>query len=621
MGRLRYVLLGLAGVALAASCNTTIPEGPPAANAPADRGECMLVESGFGSPGEVAVAAETLVSGLEVPWGIAFLPDGGLLVTERGGQLRLVEGGDLVADPVAQVPVAADGEGGLLGIALHPDFADNRSFYLYRTREGAGGASNRVERWQLAPNRRSARRQETIVDGIPAGRFHNGGRLRFGPDGMLYIGTGDARNPEAAQDPDSLAGKLLRVTPAGEIPAADPLPETRAFLTGIRNTQGFDWPHGDTLWLTDHGPSGELGRTGHDEINVAQGGDNLGWPEIYGCRSQVGLVAPVLSWQQAVPPGGAAVYTGDAIPAWQGDLLVGTLGSKHLHRVSFDANGNLAAHKRYFSGDPPGLGPAARCCHGPRWAALRHHQQLRRARPLPAKRRSHLAHRPGRGPVLMPEQPLDALLDGLGLLPGMGGLANGPADDNVVGALPKGFFNIDRALLIVGRILNGANARDHNRQALPELRPQARHLPARGDDAIAAQLQRAPGARADQIRERHVRQAQIGNVGAIEAGEGGHGQDAGLAFLLAGRAQDGVVAVNGDKRDAAPAQVPHGSTHCLRHVKQLQVEESLFAARVQPLDELKAAAAGQQLQAQLVKADGIAQCLDEPLGLGWARGV
>lgn len=156
------------------------------------------------------------------------------------------------------------------------------------------------------------------------------------------------------------------MTPAGEIPAADPLPETPAFLTGIRNTQGFDWPDSDTLWLTDRGPSGELGRTGHDEINVAQGGDNLGWPEIYGCRSQAGLVAPVLSWQQAVPPGGAAVYTGDAIPAWQGDLLVGTLGSKHLHRVSFDADGNLAAHERYFSGDPPqGLGRLRDVAMGP----------------------------------------------------------------------------------------------------------------------------------------------------------------------------------------------------------------------------------------------------------------
>jgi glucose/arabinose dehydrogenase len=310
--------------------------------------DCTLVESGYGSQGTVEIQVEEVVSGLEVPWGVGFLPNGDLLVTERPGRVRLVKNGQLQPSPVVNIPATARGEGGLLGIALHPDFAENRFFYLYYTTDAGENLANRVERWQLSGDGQSASPDQMIVDQIPVATYHNGGRLRFGPDNLLYIGTGDAKNSANSQNPNSLAGKILRVTPDGEIPADNPFPNNPVYLLGIRNTQGFDWLDNNTMIVTDHGPSGEFGWRGHDEVTLAQKGDNLGWAEIYGCQSQTGLLTPILTWEKAVPPGGAAIYTGDAIPQWQGDLLMGILGSRHLHRVSVSSTGELEQHEVYL---------------------------------------------------------------------------------------------------------------------------------------------------------------------------------------------------------------------------------------------------------------------------------
>jgi len=313
---------------------------------------CTLVEQEVGPPGQVPVQAEVVVDGLEVPWGIVFLSDGDMLVTERPGRIRLVQDGQLQPEPIATVSVTASGEGGLLDIAAHPDFANNRLFYIYYTADQSEGQVNRVERWQLAADGQSASPDRIIVDDIPVARFHNGGRLRFGPDGMLYIGTGDARDPSLSQQVDSLAGKILRVTPDGEVPGDNPFTGSPVYITGIRNTQGFDWFNESILWVTDHGPSGELGRTGQDKVSVATAGDNLGWPTLENCESAEGLVSAAIVWRQAVPPGGAAIYTGDAIPEWRGSLLIGALRAEHLHRVVFDPQtpSRVQTHEIYFQG-------------------------------------------------------------------------------------------------------------------------------------------------------------------------------------------------------------------------------------------------------------------------------
>ncbi|MBD0337053.1 MAG: PQQ-dependent sugar dehydrogenase, partial [Cyanobacteria bacterium Co-bin13] len=286
---------------------------------------CELVEQGFGPAGQVNVRVEEVASGLEVPWGIDFLPNGDMLVTERAGRVRLVRQGQLQPNPVATIEATDVGEGGLLGIAVHPDFASNRWFYVYYTANRDGSRTNLVERWQLSEDGLSATRDRTILDGIPVAQFHNGGRIRFGPDGMLYIGTGDARDPDISQDINSLAGKILRVTPEGEVPEDNPFPGNPVFISGIRKTQGFEWIDASTLWVTDHGPSGELGRSGHDKAAVARAGDNLGWPTTYRCESEPALVTSSIVWQQALPPGGSVIYTGTAIPEWQDSLIIATL--------------------------------------------------------------------------------------------------------------------------------------------------------------------------------------------------------------------------------------------------------------------------------------------------------
>lgn len=336
---------------------TNRPESPTVAQAespnasPRTANKCDLVETGFGPTGTVNIRVEEVVSGLEVPWGLAFVPNGDMLVTERSGRVRLIRSGQLQPNSIATVNTTGSAEGGLLGIALHPDFATNRFFYLYYTTNKNGAAVNRVERWQLSTGGAAATVDRLIVDDIPVAQFHNGGRIRFGPDGMLYVGTGDARSPETSQNVNSLAGKILRLTPEGEIPADNPISGNPAYIYGIRNTQGFDWLDASTLWVTDHGPSGDLGLSGHDEVNLARAGDNLGWSNIYACESAAGMVSPLLNWNEAAPPGGAAIYTGNKIPEWQGSLLIGTLRSEHLHRVVLDTSGQLQHHEVYLQGE------------------------------------------------------------------------------------------------------------------------------------------------------------------------------------------------------------------------------------------------------------------------------
>ncbi len=348
-----FAVLACGPLGCSQSCNGSGGTGstPQARPSPS----CVVAPQGevVGAP---PVRVETVVSGLEVPWSIAFLPgaESRALVTERPGRVRLVRGGVLQPSPVLQVPVTSEGEGGLLGLAVHPDFARTRWIFVYYTTTIDGSRRNRVERWTLAEDAASAKPDLVILDGIPGARLHDGGRLRFGPDGMLYVATGDAKEPELAQDRRSLAGKLLRVTADGAPAPGNPWPNERAWLLGVRNVQAFNFLDANTIVVVDHGPSGELGRSDHDEVSVATKGANLGWPSIWGCEAREGMVSPILTWSRAVPPGGATYYRGDAIPAWKDGLLVAGLGSRDLHRVVLQTSPpKLVRDEVYFRGEPP----------------------------------------------------------------------------------------------------------------------------------------------------------------------------------------------------------------------------------------------------------------------------
>lgn len=221
-------------------------------------------------------AVQIVATGLEVPWALGFGPDGALYVTERPGRLVRVRDGRV--ERVAEIPdVRRTAEGGLLGLALDPQFAENQFLYLYHSyRSTSAGTLNRVVRYRLADAGLTEPR--ILVDNIPGARFHDGGRLKFGPDGTLYLTTGDAEQPQLAQVHTSLAGKILRIRPDGTIPADNPFPGSPVYSLGHRNPQGLAWDAGGQLWSTEHGPSGLGANCCHDEVNRIEAGENYGWP-------------------------------------------------------------------------------------------------------------------------------------------------------------------------------------------------------------------------------------------------------------------------------------------------------------------------------------------------------
>ena len=281
-----------------------------------------------------SVSVETVAGGLEVPWGLSFAPDGRLFVTERPGRIRVIEEGRLSPDPWATVDVQSTGEAGLMGIAIAPDFATSGAVYVVGTFASAAGLVNRVVRLTEREGRGVG--AEVVVDGIPSGRFHAGAAIAFGPDGLLYVTAGDAREPRSAQRPADLAGKVLRYRPDGAIPRDNPVPGSPVFAFGVRNAQGLAWhPDGGDLVATEHGPSGfpdERLRTDNDELNVIVAGANYGWPTVAGARSDTGFVAPIVAWNPGIAPSGVAVYTGSRFP-WSGSIVVAALKAQELRLV------------------------------------------------------------------------------------------------------------------------------------------------------------------------------------------------------------------------------------------------------------------------------------------------
>lgn len=236
------------------------------------------------------IQIEEITQNLDTPWGIVFLPDGTMLVTERPGRIRLVDpkvkGEAKIIKSLSQVKEI--GEGGLLGIALHPNFAEENYVYIYYTYTGDDNSTlNKVVR--MSYREENFGDEELIVDRIPGAPNHNGGRIKFGPDNFLYITTGDAQNPSRAQDRNSLSGKILRVTDKGEVAPGNPF-GNMVYSYGHRNPQGITWDNEGRLWATEHGRSGAL--SGLDEVNLIEPGKNYGWPEIQGDEKQNGMETP-----------------------------------------------------------------------------------------------------------------------------------------------------------------------------------------------------------------------------------------------------------------------------------------------------------------------------------------
>jgi glucose/arabinose dehydrogenase len=278
-------------------------------------------DRGSSTPARTGLEVRTIAEGLDTPWDIAFLPDRRALVTERPGQVRLLSAeGELAPDPVADVEVVeSDGaESGLLGIAVDPDYEENAFVYLYRT----VGEGNEVARYRVENDRLVE--DGVVVRGIEAGAIHNGGRVAFGPDGRLYITTGEAGQADLAQQ-DGLNGKVL-VTDRFREDGVRP----DVLTTGHRNVQGLDWEPGtDRLLATEFGPDSD------DEVNVLRAGANYGWPEAQGDEGGVGFERPLVNYEDVIAPSGATFVSRDG-SAWTGSFVFANLLGEHLRRLSFD---------------------------------------------------------------------------------------------------------------------------------------------------------------------------------------------------------------------------------------------------------------------------------------------
>lgn len=268
----------------------------------------------------------TTLQNLQTPWEIAFLPDGqGTLISERPGTLKRL-GDDNQTYTIGGVEETT--EGGLLGVAVHPDFADNRYIYLYYTTNKTGTLTNLIERYALKNDQLTD--AKVIMQNIPAAANHDGGRLAFGPDGYLYITTGDAANTSLPQNTDSLAGKILRVKDDGTIPDDNPF-RNAVYSYGHRNPQGLAWDDKGQLWATEHGPSGSP-TTGCDELNLIKKGANYGWPIVMCEQTAEGIVSPV------VQSGRDEVWAPAGMAFADGSLYFAGLRGQSLYRAQLQDN-------------------------------------------------------------------------------------------------------------------------------------------------------------------------------------------------------------------------------------------------------------------------------------------
>ncbi len=274
-------------------------------------------------------AVTVIADKLEIPWDIAFLPGGDMMISERVGKLSLLKK-DGTISVIHNERIEHKGEGGLLGIVLHPNFLTNHYIYLYASAPATNGnTENRIERYVL--DGQVLKEKKTIISGIPGAIYHDGGRMEFGPDGFLYVTTGDATTPEIAKNKASLGGKILRLKDDGSLVESNPF-DTRVYSYGHRNPQGLAWDAAGQLWSTEHGRSGIT--SGLDEINLIKAGGNYGWPDSEGDKVVAGTIAPVLHSTSAVTWAPASL----AYSKERNSLFFGGLFGQSLYEAVLDGD-------------------------------------------------------------------------------------------------------------------------------------------------------------------------------------------------------------------------------------------------------------------------------------------
>ncbi|HWP31576.1 MAG TPA: PQQ-dependent sugar dehydrogenase [Fimbriimonadales bacterium] len=309
--------------------------------------ESNSYESKNGEERQIRYRVETVAENLEVPWSIAFSSNNRIIFTERPGRVRVIVNGKLRKEPLLTLPdVTPISEMGLMGLTLHPNYDKNHFVYLAY---GYGRSAVRVVRYR--DDGEKLVEPKVIIENIPAAANHAGCRIKFGPDGKLYITTGDATQRDLAQRLDSLAGKTLRINDDGSIPNDNPFvgqpgarPEIWSY--GHRNSQGLDWQPGTNLMFqTEHGPSGFDGPGGGDEVNIVEKGKNYGWPLVSHNRTREGTVPPLLVYTPAQAPAGAMFYRGNVFPEYRGNFFFGCLRGQGIMRIVLEGRKVVSQYK------------------------------------------------------------------------------------------------------------------------------------------------------------------------------------------------------------------------------------------------------------------------------------
>lgn len=277
------------------------------------------------SVNETSYGSETVAKDLEVPWALAFLPDDSLIFTERGGKVSILEGTNVKS--VGNITVTQNSESGLLGIAVDPKFNENHYIYLYYT----NGNNNQISRFILND---TLTNETVLVNNIPAAAIHNGGRLKFGPDGKLYATTGEAGNTALAQDLNSLGGKILRINTDGSIPSDNPF-GTYVYSYGHRDPQGIAWGPKGIMYSSDHGDEA------NDELNIIKKGENYGWPDYEGNNTATGYIKPIRAYTEfTLAPSGITYY--------QNAVWMAGLRGTQLRKLTLSSDGSSVIGEKAF---------------------------------------------------------------------------------------------------------------------------------------------------------------------------------------------------------------------------------------------------------------------------------